>query len=518
LFALISYPFLLEWLLPLRSQAWLWNILFAALAGLLVVVCRKVVARSGTELSQPHAVSEPSRTGTRIVWAALAACGSVMLLATTNLLCEDVAVTPFLWVLPLCLYLLSFILCFDHPRWYQRWVFYPLYAGAIWTALWVFRSGVSLDLIARADAYLFILFVVCMVCHGELARSKPEPSQLTAFYLMVSLGGVLGGMLVSLVATHVFRGYWEFHIGLIACGVLALTALVVGRSSLLYPGVRWKVPVIAALLIVAGTGVYRVARQQAAGRERMRDFFGVKQIYDEHGVRYLQNGGVTHGMQYLDPARHSEPTLYYSRRTAVGKLLMNYPQIQNRGRQIGIVGLGTGALAAYGKPRDTIRFWEIDPQVIELSRGSNAKFSFLSESKANVEVIEGDARLALEGDQHGGYDVLIIDAFSGDAIPIQLVTLEAFRLYLSRLNGPNSVLAFHISNRIVDLTPVMLALSRTEHVPERFYMNGSSEYAMFSRNPAMLDLAGPDEKNPWDAVDSVLWTDGYSSLLPVLKR
>jgi hypothetical protein len=518
LFALISYPFLLEWLLPLRSQAWLWNILFAALAGLYVVVCRKMAARPEKESSQLHQSLARSSRSTRIVWAALAACGSVMLLATTNLLCEDVAVTPFLWVLPLCLYLLSFILCFDHPRWYQRWLFYPLYAAAIWAALWVFRGGSSLDLIARADAYLFILFVVCMVCHGELARSKPEPSQLTSFYLMVSLGGVLGGMLVSLVAAHVFRGLWEFHIGLIACGVLALCALLVGRSSLLYPGVRWKVPVIVLLLVVAGTGVYRVAQQQTAGRLLMRNFFGVKQVYDERGVRYLQNGGAAHGMQYLDPARRDEPTLYYSRRTAAGKLLMNYPQPANRGRQIGIVGLGTGALAEYGRPGDTIRFWEIDPQVIELSRGANAKFTFLAGSQANVEVVEGDARLAMEADQHGGYDVLIIDAFSGDAIPIQLVTREAFRLYLSKLNGPDAVLAFHISNRIVDLTPVMLAFSRTEHVPERFYMNGSSAYAMFSRNAAALDLGGPDEKNSWDKVDSVLWTDGYSSLLPVLKH
>src|SRR5262249_28025323 len=155
-----------------------------------------------------------------------AACGSAMLLATTNLLCEDVAVTPFLWVLPLCLYLLSFILCFDHPRWYRRGIFYPLYAAAVLVALWIFRGGVTLDLIWRADAYLFVLFVICMVCHGELARSKPAPSQLTSFYLMVSLGGVLGGILVSLVATRAFNGYWEFHIGLIACGIFALCALL----------------------------------------------------------------------------------------------------------------------------------------------------------------------------------------------------------------------------------------------------------------------------------------------------
>jgi hypothetical protein len=519
LFGLISYPFLLEWMLPLRHQAWLWNVLFVAFAFLYVAVCRGMLSRPAQEASTPQAVSVRLGAGIRLVWMSLAACGSAMLLATTNLLCEDVAVTPFLWVLPLCLYLLSFILCFDHPRWYRRAIFYPLYAATIWVALWIFHGGVALDLIRRADAYLFILFVICMVCHGELARSKPAPSQLTSFYLMVSFGGVLGGVLVSLVATRVFNGYWEFHIGLIACGVFVLGALLVGRSSLLYPGVGWKVPAIAVLLIIAGTGIYDAARQQAAGRLRMRNFFGLKQIFDKDGIRYLQNGGVIHGMQHLDPEHRAEPLSYYSPRTAVGKLLMNYPQPEGRGRRIGIVGLGTGVLAAYGKSPDTIRFWEIDPQVIELARGSTSKFTYLEDSRASVEVIERDGRLGIEEDRHPGYDILVIDAFSSDAIPIQMVTREAFRLYLSRLNGPDSVLAFHISNRVVDLTPVMLAFSRTEHVPLRFYMTGTYQYAMFSRNAAMLDLAGPnDSLYPWDRVDSVLWTDGYSSLVRILQR
>jgi spermidine synthase len=183
------------------------------------------------------------------------------------------------------------------------------------------------------------------------------------------------------------------------------------------------------------------------------------------------------------------------------------------------VGLGTGVLATYGEPGDTMRFWEIDPQIIELAQGSNAKFTFLKDTKANVEVIEEDGRLGIEEDKQPGYDILIVDAFSGDAIPIQLVTREAFRLYLSKLNGPDAVLVFHITNRVVDLTAVMLGFSRTEHVPLRFFMSSNAEWTMFSRNPAMLDLVGPDEKlYSWDQVESVLWTDGYSSLVPVLRR
>ena len=519
LFGLLSYPFLLEWLFDLRIQALVWNGLFVAFLAVYVVLSYRMFSRPATNAAPAPSISDRPGLRVRAVWVSLAACGSAMLLATTNLLCEDVAVTPFLWVLPLCLYLLSFILCFDHPRWYRRWVFFPLYCGAICTAVWIFYRGIAVDLVVRGDIYLFILFVICMVCHGELARSKPLSSQLTSFYLMVSFGGVLGGILVSLIAPRVFTRYWEFHIGLIACGVLALCALLVGRSSLFQSGLRWKVPLGVALLVIASASVYRAARAQAAGRSSMRNFFGVKQIYDQDGARYLQNGGVVHGMQYLDPARRGQPLSYYTRHSAVGKLLTNYPQPPGRGRRIGVLGLGTGVLSAFGQPRDTMRFWEIDPQIIELAAGPKARFYYLEDSKANVELIQADGRLAIAGDNQSRYDILVIDGFAGDAIPTQLITREAFRLYMSRLNGPDSVLVFHISNRLVDLTPVMLAYGRTEHVPMRFFMTSVSEYAMFSRNPAVLDLAGPDNKDyPWDRVGSVLWTDGYSSIIPVLRH
>jgi hypothetical protein len=273
------------------------------------------------------------------------------------------------------------------------------------------------------------------------------------------------------------------------------------------------------LLLVAGVNVYLAARQQAAGRFSLRNFFGVKQVYDEAGLRYLQNGSVVHGMQYLDAARRDVPLSYYTRHTAVGKLFTNYPQPSGSGRRIGVLGLGTGVLSIYGKPGDTIRFWEIDPQIIELANGPSAKFSYLADSRANVELIQSDGRLAIDTDQESRYDILVIDGFSGDAIPTQLVTREAFQLYMSRLNGPDSILIFHISNRLVDLTPVMLAYSRTEHVPMRFFMSSLCEYAVFSRNPASLDLIGPDQKDyPWDRVESVLWTDNHSSLIPVLRR
>jgi hypothetical protein len=195
----------------------------------------------------------------RLLWIALAACGSAMLLATTNLLCEDVVVTPTLWVLPLCLYLLSFILCFDHPRWYRRRIFLPLYAVSICGALWIFNQGIGVDLLHRTDAYLLILLVVCMVCHGELARSKPAASELTSFYLMVSVGGVLGGVLVTIVAPRIFSGYWEYHIALILCGALALWALVVDRTAPLGPRrtLSKKTSLLALALLVEGGAVSR---------------------------------------------------------------------------------------------------------------------------------------------------------------------------------------------------------------------------------------------------------------------
>ncbi len=518
LFGLISYPFLLEWSLTLHHQAWLWNALFLLYVPVYAILCR----RAGERNSEDGDVeAESSAVGARspLLWIALAACGSAMLLATTNLLCEDVVVTPTLWVLPLCLYLLSFILCFDRPRWYRREIFYPLYAGAIGVALWIFNSGISVDLIRRTDAYLLILFVVCMVCHGELARSKPAASELTSFYLMVSLGGVLGGVLVTIVAPRIFSGYWEYHIALIICGALALWALLADRTAPLASHGSLKAVAIAGALLVAGGAVYQSARAQTAGRLRLRNFFGVKQVFEKDGMRYLRNGGVDHGGQYVDPARRYEGTFYYTKHTAVGTLLTNYPKPEGRGRRIGILGLGTGVLAVYGQPQDTMRFWEIDPQVIRLANGPDAKFSYLEDTKATFEVIEADGRLGLEQDKGPGYDVLVVDVFAGDAIPIHIVTREAFELCMKRLSGPNAVLAFHISNRVLDLTSVMLGFSRTENVPVRFYMNYNSEWTVFSRNAAMLDLAGPDQHAyPWEQVPSVIWTDDFSSPIQVMRH
>src|SRR5262249_43785461 len=229
------------------------------------------------------------------------------------------------------------------------------------------------------------------------------------FYLMVSLGGVLGGVVVTLVAPRIFNGYWEYHIALILCGVLALCALLVDRTLPLAPRASLKAIVIAGALLVAGTTVYQSARAQTTGRLRLRNFFGVKQVFEKDGMLHLRNGGVDHGGQYLDPARKREGTFYYTKHTAVGTLLTNYPQPEGRGRRIGVLGLGTGVLAVYGQPKDTMRFWEIDPQVIELAKGPNAKFSYLRDTRATIEVIEADGRLGLVEDKGPGYDVLVVD-------------------------------------------------------------------------------------------------------------
>ncbi len=518
LFGLISYPFLLEWSLTLHHQAWLWNALFLLYIPVFAILCRRTAKRDPVEEAGGR-IFVATGVRSRLSWVALAACGSTMLLATTNLLCEDVVVTPTLWVLPLCLYLLSFILCFDHPRWYRRSIFYALYAIAIGVAVWIFNRGIAVDLIRRTDAYLFILFVVCMVCHGELARSKPAASELTSFYLMVSLGGVLGGVLATIVAPRIFNGYWEYQIALIFCGVLALWTLLADKTAPLAPHKSSKAIAIGVALLLAGGAMFQAMRVQTVGRLRLRNFFGVKQVFEKDGMRYLRNGGVDHGGQYLDPARRTEGTFYYTKHTPVGILLANYPKPEGRGRRIGILGLGTGVLAVYGLPQDTMRFWEIDPQVIELAQGPNAKFSFLRDTKADVDVIEADGRLGLERDSGPGYDVLVVDVFAGDAIPLHIVTREAFELCMRRLSGPNAVLAFHISNRVVDLTSVMLGFSRMANVPVRLYMSYNSEYAVFSRNAAMLDLAGPDlHTYPWDQVPSVLWTDDFSSPIQVMRH
>jgi hypothetical protein len=539
LLGLLGYPFLLEWLLPIRKQAWLWTALFTAFLGLYALQTRAVAGRDdSTQDDDPAEPRRPIRSGQSMQWIGLSTCASVMLLATTNLICQNLSSSPFLWVVPLCIYLLTFTICFESSRWYQRAVFFPLYflsVGLI-TRLAMYPES-EVDAIRQMTAYCLLLFSVCMVCNGELERRKPPASQATPFYLSIGFGGALGGAFVVLAAPRLFHGFYEFHLAVAAAGLVILQAAwsSLPRAESGRLNFRWNLSLAgSAAAGFAALGalvmVFFLLRmnlvEQARDIVHVRNFFGEKRVFDKDGIRYLHHGAITHGGQYLAASVQSQPMLYYSPHTGIGMLLTNYRRISGRSEseplRLGVIGLGSCGLAPYAAPGDTMRFYEIDPQVIQLSSGSHPAFTFMQGSRGRIETVLGDARLNLEAEaarhdlQH--FDVLIVDAFGGDAIPVHLLTSEAMGLYLEHLRGPDSVIAVHISNRVLDLTPVLRALAaRWQSTFNHFGSIGGINWVLLSRNPKILQ--DPALYRPFHFSDApVLWTDDYSNLLSVLKK
>jgi hypothetical protein len=599
LLGLVSYPFLIEWVFTIRHQAWLWSSGYAFFVVLGAVTAWRTFGMT-TELPTPKrqeaaiAHDEKAPAASKFVlWLALSACSTTVLFATTNLLCEDIAVIPLLWVVPLCIYLLSFILTFESHRWSRRSIFWPLYFLALGIGVKTSFERARGETVFLIAMYCVTLFAVCMVCHGELARSKPKARHLTSFYLMVALGGALGGTFVVLVAPRIFLGFWEFQTGLIAGGILlfwaysledptgrserplwSLAVIILGAffipqlNSLIPNFERWKLlnheyytgPLIAAawlafwlvaqrrkkragsthvshwpwqpaasVLLVGLFGLltYNYARSAAAYTLfRERNFFGIKFLTDNSDNVALVSGNTTHGFQLKDPARRNTPTSYYSVDSGIGLVLKNYPR-GSEGKdplRLGLIGMGAGTLAAYGQPGDSLRFYEIDPAVIQLSTGPEPFFHFLQDSPARIETVLGDARLSLEAEAARGefqkFDVLAVDAFTSDSIPAHLLTREAMGIYLKHMRGPDGVLAFHVSNRYLDLNPVIVALGQRYQLSAVQVRISTSHWILLSANPAMFRLPGLVEhaKPVTLTRPPVLWTDDYSNLFQVLKR
>jgi hypothetical protein len=536
---LLSYPFLIERFLTLSTQAWLWAGGYAIFVVSAALCSWPQLNRRAVELPLvlPKAVSKSRRkkaeaTRPRILWLLLAACGSTMLLATTNLICQEITVVPLLWVLPLSLYLLSFIVCFDHARWYRREIFHPLY---LVLAIGAFAALASYGQIVTKLLIVFCLalLTVCMVCHGELARLKPEPRHLTSFYLMISLGGALGSFLVVFLAPVLFARFWEFQFALLGCGVLLFITLVRDRGSWAHkiPG-GWLIAVGGAMALVIGATVYTLQLREKEGygpyvHKRMRNFFGIKAVDHNDIGLYLVGGRTLHGLQNSDPATRFEPTIYYERRSGIGLLLDSFQRPDNQGLRIGVIGLGVGTLAAYGHPGDYYRFYEIDPDVVSLSRGDAPLFTFLKGSAAKTEVVLGDARIMMqeEADRRDWqkFDVLVVDAFNSDSIPVHLLTREAMDLYLRQLRGPESVIAFHISNNSIDLPPLMAAFRDAYHLTA-MQVHGTdannieNRWALLARDSRNLQV--PTLACAGHALDTTrrvrLWTDDYSNLYELL--
>jgi hypothetical protein len=529
MFALVSYPVLFEPKLGTRLQAVSWSWAYCIFVALCVMTAYSVRNAYRMPAAEVADTAPPSRS-TYAFWIGLPACASILLLAITNHLSQNIAAIPFLWILPLSLYLLSFILCFEGTRWYRRNLFLGLFAVAGASLVYALGPDTQNGAIqVMIPLFAGSLFIFCMVCHGELVRLKPDPSRLTSFYVMIALGGMLGGVFVALIAPRVFSGFYELPLGLTACMALVLLVLRADEQSGLAGPWMKPAPLGAALLTVGVAAYAGFVIQQHGPSVRViaRNFYGGLRVTDDTAddddnqpIRRLTNGTITHGEQYLSPRLQGRPTTYYGPDTGVGRAIR---QLQQGGpMRVGVIGLGTGTLAAYGREGDYYRIYDINPLVLRLA---TTEFTFLKNCKARWEVTLGDARLSLEREPSQNFDVLAVDAFSSDAIPIHLLTREAFALYFQHLK-PSGVLAVHVSNKHLDLKPVVQMGADSLQKDARVVDTEDGENDVFgatwvlvTSNRSFFDepLLRGAAKLIVSARHVRLWTDDYSNLFTILK-
>jgi len=524
--ALLSYPVLIEPNLSVRTQSYVWSAAYAGFA-LSCITAAWLAAKAPLHASvQPDNQTDrglaPS-VGMRTLWIALAACASTLLLAVTTFLTQDIAAIPFLWVLPLSVYLLSFIICFESPRLYNRGIYFPLLLGALlcfayflWPKSMKVHMGPTIMLVAIS------LFICCMVCHGELARLKPHPRRLTGYYVMISVGGAIGGLFVGLLAPAIFNAYYEFPIGLAVCGGLAVFLL-------LRQGVKpaWRAALVTGLVgYVVLLGV--ITKGTVTGyRAIARNFYGELRVEDEgnddeiDADRKLLHGRINHGIQMRDPNYRRTPVAYFCEASGIGHVMRARPAGAHW--RVGILGLGAGALAPYGQQGDVFRIYEINPLVLDLAR---SEFTYLKDTPAKIEVSLGDGRLNLDREPSQQFDLLVMDAFSGDSVPVHLITVEAFQSYFRHLK-PGGMLAVNISNRYLNLEPVMeraashfgklgLVFDYTPKDDDDFLCNASAWALLIDRNqPLAPTLRTGRVLQPHPGFR--MWTDDFSNMFSILK-
>jgi SAM-dependent methyltransferase len=522
--ALLGYPFLFEpWFTNPQQSRW-WSAgytLFAILCAALAWSSRALPALDGEGGPSAAAAQEPA-PGARsiLLWLALSATASVTLLAVTNHLTQNISSIPLLWVIPLAVYLLTFILCFEGRNWYRRDIYLGGLAWLLCVMAWFLADkSLQFELLWQIAVFIAGLFVVCMFCHGELARRRPGPRHLTLFYLVVSLGGVIGGVLVGVVAPVTLPGYLELEIALVVVAILAVA------TNLSRP-----MPVVAALVAVAGftfaAAAYRVENFTEDTVYLERNYYGVLRVKetlshaDDPETRYrsLVHGSILHGEQWLSEKYRRSATTYYKVSSGIGRTLTAF---EGKPIKVGIIGLGAGSIAVYADGDDTYRFYDINPAVIRIA---NTWFTYLKDSPGKMETVLGDARLSLEREPPQNFDVLAVDAFSGDSIPVHLITVEAFTEYLRHLK-PDGVIAFHVSNRFLDLKPVLLAIAE-KHGLEYAYLHETeegggttSDWVILTRNKPFIlrkeivEATEPVAPRP----DWRLWTDDYNNLIQVFR-
>lgn len=616
LLGLLAFPFLMEPLTPLSTQAETWGICYILFVALCSISALRAARIPNT--LPPHIEPEISPAPLQIIlWLTLAALSSAMLLAVTNQLCQEIAAVPLLWVLPLTLYLASFVASFAGPHWYWRG---PTLAVLGWLSVALIMRGSPLSLawqIANLDA---LLLAFCLMCHGELARLKPGKAYATRFYLVVALGGALGGVFVALIAPHWFDDYWELPLTLAAGWLVLLLAIFSDPKSLLNRTHRWPLaglvllaayPVfetglgftplqqwnfywrnqtvfafvgaltmmgtllrltrhqhwakskqwarilalVIAVMVVAHAG--RTGRHALTPADQERNFYGVVRVTENlfrsgdsaWKALQLMHGQVNHGIQFQEEPWRKQPVSYYSTNTGIELAFRLHPRRENsEPLNIGVMGLGVGTIAAFAKPGDSVRFYEINPAIIELCSGVKPRFSYVRDCRGQVEIVAGDARLALaaelaEGEpahpksrstneskqdhrrKPGEFDILVMDAFSGGTIPVHLLTAEAFEIYRRHLRDDRSVIAVNISNHYLDFSGLMAGISRrfgwgimiisSRGAPPD---QTASRWCLLTPNRAWLEQETfLQHSETAGRATEVLWTDDFSNPLKVLR-
>ncbi len=537
LIGLILYPVVIEPLLTIQWQGWIWAggyLLFVILAAYNAIQLRHLVrAPLPVEYDpDPIAMQKPGKQ-TQTLWIVLSATASLMFLAVTNEIAQQVAVIPFLWVLPLGIYLFSFVLAFSSRRWYQRKIYTLLFLIAAVSLIYILLYP-STNYIVQIMIYNFLLFTITMICHGELYALRPQASHLTRFYLMVSIGGAIGGIIVNLIAPYIFRGFWEFKIGLAFVGILLVMFSYPRAHTRAAAFYRNIVRVMA--VVVAFSLVYLIFFSTSNDLFARRNFYGVVNVLqketgsEQHNANLLVHGTTVHGFQFLDAKLKDTPTSYFGTDSGVGLAILSNPHYGS-GMRVSVLGLGVGTLAAYGQPGDYYRLYEINPVIVDLANGQGGYFTYIKDSQASTDIVLGDARISLENELKAGvendFDILIIDTFSGDSPPVHLVTRQAFDIYLQNL-APDGLIAANISNNHLDFRPIFWQLAQYYDLEMALLQDPAqnnpaaypSIWVLLTRNAALLQapaLVNKADRMEGYSTDIRLWTDDYSNLFQIIK-
>ena len=517
--ALLAYPWLIEPRLTLRAQTILIAVVLALLAVLAGVIGASVRSAEDDGHATTPAEAAATPLATRLLWLALAACASLLLAATTTHISQNVAALPLVWIVPLVAYLLSFVVAFSARAWLPRWLVVSLaIAGLLLSADLVERGVLAVRIIPATAAFCGALFFLCLFLHRELYLRRPAPRQLTSFYFYVAAGGAFGAVLVGIVAPLVLPGNYDVAIGLLLTTVLGLVVAWPGRRVM---RVVWALLLLDQIALVASQ-----VDNDSDAVAQVRNFYGTLRVTQEHAppradVRSLYHGVIVHGRQVFRLDWRHMPNTYYGRTSGLGLALDHC--CADRPRRIGVIGLGAGTVAIYGIPGDTIRFYEINDAVEDIAK---SYFTYLGDSPAVVQIVRGDARVSLAAEPPQRYDVLVVDAFSGDAIPAHLITAQALEVYRRHL-AAGGIVAFNLSNDFLALAPVLEQLARNAGMqairvvdhedPSRGVFD--SEWVLITTNARFVaDPSVARARSPIEVPAGLrLWTDDYSSLFPIIK-